>query len=143
MMPPRSLTTITINADDLADALIDPGEYVARVGHVEIVRDGLVHTKFRILSEDGESVLTNITVKFNPRKPMKIKQFLEASGQPLVPGKPFSPAKWKNKVCLVGIDVITFPDEETGDEITKNYITGFLLPPAEPEPAAENASDKQ
>lgn len=122
-----NLTSLTIRKDDLQFEVVDPGEYPAK-GSVfpDIRANRYVSVQLQILDED-KSVLTNLEVQFDIKKPRKLMHFLRAIGQSYSEEKDFNiiPAAWKGKECRVRLVTTEFRKE--GEELKeRNVIAEFL-----------------
>ena|SRR6266436_3199211 len=122
-----NLTTLTVRADDLLYEVVDPGEYPAKVGAYPDIRSSrYISVQLQILDED-KSVLTNLKVSFDIKKPRKLMHFLRAIGQACSEDRDFNiiPASWKGKECRVRLVTTTFQKE--GEELReRNVIAEFL-----------------
>jgi DNA polymerase II large subunit len=91
-----NLTSLTIRKDDLQFEVVDPGEYPAKVNVFPDIRaNRYISVQLQILDED-KSVLTNLEVQFDIKKPRKLMHFLRAIGQSYSEEKDFNiiPAAW-------------------------------------------------
>jgi hypothetical protein len=122
-----NLTTLTVRADDLQFEVVDPGEYAAKVSSFPDIRaKRYIAVQLQILDED-KSVLTNLKVQFDIKKPRKLMHFLRAIGQSCSEDKDFNiiPATWKGKECRVRLVTTEFRKE--GEELgARNVVAEFL-----------------
>ena len=119
--------TLTIKKDDLRFEIIDPGEYVARVSAIpEINHNRYINVSLQIIEDD--SVLTNIDVDFDIRKPRKLVYFLRSTGREVSEEADFQiqPATWKGAECVVRVVTNEWVDDATGQKKQSNAIVRFL-----------------
>ena len=123
-----NLRTVTVRADDLRYEVVDPGDYAAKVNSFPDIRaNRYIVVQLQILDEEDKSVLTNLAVQFDIKKPRKLMHFLRAIGQSCSEDKDFNiiPAVWKGKECRVRLVTTEFRKE--GEELKeRNVIAEFL-----------------